>query len=160
MKVVALSLILIGLVNVKFVCGQEDTRIYERALGGRLGLLGKQSVYSDIDLLSASYKQNFTRKSAFEVNVGWGLKPVGGTQTVHGVSFSANYQYHFPIATTGIRPFIGAGAVIIYSTGKKSEIREAVNEFHPGIYPIFGIDYKSRRNFNMALDLRPTNVFY
>lgn len=138
---------------------QPDTRSYRQAIGGRLGFVGKHQAASDIDLAAVSYKRFFSTKSAVEINLGWGARS-DYPQSTHHISFSANYQLHFQVGKTGLRPFIGAGAAAIYATRGQIRYGTGVGQFFPAFYPILGIDYKSRRNFNMSVDVRPmTRLF-
>ncbi|MGE9311458.1 hypothetical protein ACLOAU_07425 [Niabella sp. CJ426] len=133
---------------------QTGTRSYGKAIGGRLGFVGKHQAASDIDFAAVSYKRFFSAKSAIEANLGWGARS-DYPQSTHHISFSANYQLHFPIGETGLRPFIGGGAAAIYATRRQIRYGTAVGRLFPAFYPILGIDYKSGRNFNMSVDVRP-----
>ena len=133
---------------------RDNSRSYELAIGGRLGFVGKHQALSDIDFAAFSFKNFFTPKSAFELNLGWGARNAY-PRSIHQLSLSASYQLHFHIGNTGLRPFIGGGGALVYATRKQVRYGTEVGQLFPAFYPVIGIDYKARRNFNMALDLRP-----
>ena len=136
---------------------------YKQAIGGRLGFVVDWQTYSNIDFLAVSYKRFLSRKSAIEMNLGWG-SDAGNYNRHHRFSLAPSYQFHFPIGQTGIAPYIGAGGVLVVRNFSRtfSDNLKEVNEgkFGTGVAGILGIDYKSRRNFNIAIDLQPTWIYY
>lgn len=133
---------------------EAGARGYQRALGGRLGFVGKHQTTSDIDFAAFSFKNFFTPQNAWELNMGWGARSASFRQ-VHQLSLSASYQLHFPIGNTGLKPYLGGGAAIIYATRKHIRYGTEVGPFFPAFYPVLGIDYKSKHRLNMAIDVRP-----
>ena len=127
---------------------------YDYAVGGRLGLSNNIAVYSGIDLLGLSYKKMFTPKSAFEITPGFARTSREGIV----LTLAATYQYHFPIATTGLMPYIGAGSAFIYKTlqGRDAHYNNyVVKKSSVFIYPAIGLEYTAQSMFNIAVELRP-----
>ena len=143
-----LSITLILMVFSFVATAQDD---YKNAIGLRLAT--PESYYN---IFSFSYKTFISNAGALELNAGGGSKGYGLTGDRYhpfGLSVSGTYQYHFDIPVSGLRWFVGGGAVMYNSFSGKNNFRG----FGFGIYPTGGIDYKFHLiPLNLTADDRPT----
>ncbi|MBW7890754.1 MAG: hypothetical protein H3C48_06975 [Chitinophagaceae bacterium] len=144
-----MTLILTGL---SFVAKSQGD--YKNAIGVRLAT--PDSYYN---IFSFSYKDFVSNAGAIEINAGGGSKRSGGDDDRYhpfSLSVSGTYQHHFDMAVSGLRWFVGGGAVMYNSFSGKNNYRG----FGFGIYPTGGIDYKFNLiPLNLTADYRPTVFF-
>ncbi len=122
-----------------------------------IGIRGGTAYYDDV---SASYKFFVADPGAVELNLG-----IGSSNYFYGragaVHFSGAYQHHFNIPVTGLRWFLGGGA-LVYSAFANRDFdlyREDYRGVGFGLFPTGGIDFKFNKiPLNLTADFRPTFV--
>jgi len=150
------SLILLNICLGSFLLSFSQTT-YHSAIGLRIG-----TGYSD--LFSASYKLFLSDgPGALELNLGvkppyayagYPGYPTYANSNITMMSFSASYQYHFPIqALAGLQWFIGGGLTL---TNTFSDVT-GYSGIGLGLFPTGGVDYKfGNIPLDVSVDLRPT----
>jgi hypothetical protein len=149
------SIVLVSFFFLFSLTSSAQTTSYHSAIGLRIG-----TGYSD--LFSASYKVFLSDgPGALELNLG--VKPPYAN-SVYGypynneditiMSFSASYQYHFPIqAVPGLQWFIGGGLTL---TNTFTNL-EGYSGIGLGLFPTGGADYKfGKIPLDVSVDIRPT----
>jgi hypothetical protein len=148
------SIVLVNFLFLFLLTSSAQTT-YHSAIGLRIG-----TGYAD--LFSASYKVFLSDgPGALELNLG--VKPPY-TYGVYGypytndditmMSFSASYQYHFPIqAVPGLQWFIGGGLTL---TNTFTDV-DGYSGIGFGLFPTGGADYKfGKIPLDVSVDIRPT----
>jgi hypothetical protein len=151
------SLILLSL-TVFYFSVTFSQATYHSGIGLRIG-----TGYSD--LFSASYKVFLSEgPGAIELNLGvkppyaynYGYPGNSGyyNTDITMMSFSASYQYHFPIAALeGLQWFVGGG-VTLTNTFADADGYSGIGF---GIFPTGGADYKfGNIPLDVSVDIRPT----
>jgi hypothetical protein len=147
------ALILVSL-SVCCVASSFSQTNYHSAIGLRIG-----TGYSD--LISASFKTFISGPGALEFNLG--VKPATDYRTGCCVlnnssytilSFSASYQYHFPVpAVPGLQWFVGGGFTLTNTFSGNSDF----SGIGLALFPTGGADYKfGKIPLDVSVDMRPT----